>query len=75
MQRGARVAQSVKCLTFDFGSGHDFTVREIEPSITLHTDRAEPAWDSLFPSLSAPLPFTLSLKINIKKIFLTFIYF
>ena len=29
--RGAWVAQSVKPPTFDFGSGHDLTVREFEP--------------------------------------------
>ena len=42
---------SVRCLTFDFGSGHDLMVCEfgphIEPSIGLCADSAEPAWDSL----------------------------
>ena len=30
-QRGAWMAQSVECLTPDFSSGHDLTVREFEP--------------------------------------------
>ena len=34
--RDAGVAQSVKRLTLDLGSGHDLTVREIEPSRALH---------------------------------------
>ena len=46
-------------LTLDFGSGHDLMVRRFEPQVRLHTDSAEPAWDSL------PLP--PSLKINLKK--------
>ena len=47
------MAQSVEHLAFDFGSGHDLMVR-------LGVDRAEPAWDSLSPSLAC----LLSLKIN-----------
>ena len=35
-----------------------------EPFIRLHTDSAEPAWDCLSPSLSAPYLLVLSLKIN-----------
>ena len=27
---GVRVAQSVKCQTLDFGSGHDLTVSEVQ---------------------------------------------
>ena len=48
------MAQSVKHSTFDLGSGHDLTVREIEPCTGLCTDSMEPAWDSfsLPPSLS-----------------------
>ena len=49
---GAGVAQSVKRLTLDFGSGHDLTVHEFEPCIGLCSDSEEPAWDSLSPSLS-----------------------
>ena len=48
---GAWVAQSVKHLTLDFGSGHDLAVRGIEPR-RLCTDSTEPTWDSL--PLSAP---------------------
>ena len=48
------MAQLVKCPTLDFGSGHDLTVREFEACIRLCADSAEPAWDSLSPSLSAP---------------------
>ena len=60
---GTWVAQLFKCLTLDFGSGHDLTVCGIEPHIGLHADSTEPAWDFLSPSLSA-LPSSLSLKIN-----------
>ena len=52
-------ARSVKRLPPDFGSGHRLTVREFEPHIGFCADGAEPAWDSLSPSLS--------LKINFKK--------
>ena len=48
------MAQAVKRLTLDFGSGHDVTVREFEPQIGLCADITEPAWDSLSASLSAP---------------------
>ena len=52
----AWVAQSVKRPTLHLGSGHDLTVREFEPPVGLCVDSVEPAWDSLSPSLSAPLP-------------------
>ena len=42
-------------LTFDFGSGHDFTVREIKPCIGLCTESEKPTWDSLSLSLSLSL--------------------
>ena len=42
---GAWVAQSLKHLPLDFGSGHDLTVRELEPCVSV-----EPAWDPLSPS-------------------------
>ena len=50
----------------DFGSGHDLAVREFEPRIGLRADSAEPAWDSLSPSLLAPplLACSLALKTN-----------
>ena len=47
----AWVAQSVKHPTLDFGSGHGLTVCEFEPCIGLCADSAQPAWDSLCPSL------------------------
>ena len=50
------MAQSVKHMSLDFGSGHDLTVCEIKPHMGLPTNSAEPAWDFLFPSLSLPLP-------------------
>ena len=60
--RGAWVAQSLKRLTLDFGSGHDLTVRGFEAHVGLCTDSTESAWESLSPSLSAcpPLMFSLS---------------
>ena len=30
-ERGPRMAQSAKCLTLDFGSGHDLAIRGFEP--------------------------------------------
>ena len=32
-KKGAWVAQSVKCQTFDFGSGHDLKVCELKPTL------------------------------------------
>ena len=40
-KRGAWVAQSVKRLTLDFGSGHDLTVRGFKPCMGLCADSAE----------------------------------
>ena len=54
----------VKRTTLDFGSGHDFVVREIEPHVGLCADSVEPAWDSLSPSLSAPSLLSLSLSLS-----------
>ena len=45
--RSTWVAQPVMYCTLDVGSGHDLMVPKIKPSITLHADSAEPAWDSL----------------------------
>ena len=39
----------------DIGSGHDLTVRGIEPRVGLRADSAEPAWDSLSVCLSLSL--------------------
>ena len=51
----------------DFGSGHDLTVCEFEPRIRLTAVSMEPASDPLFPSLSAPALFALSLSQNKKN--------
>ena len=56
---GAWVAQSAEHLTLDFDSGHDLTVRGIELHVGLCADGAEPAWDPLSLSLSAP-PYSLA---------------
>ena len=47
-------SQSVEHLTLGFDSGRDLMVPEIEPHVGLHADSVEPAWDSLFLSLSVP---------------------
>ena len=71
MTRGTWVVQSVKRLTLDFGSGHDLMVCEIEPHVESHFGNAEPAWDSLSPSLSLyPSPtYALFLSLKITKLF------
>ena len=58
------MAQLAKRLTLDFGSGHDFAVREFEPHIGLWADIQEPAWYSLSP-LSAPSPLILILSLSL----------
>ena len=66
------MAQSVKHPTLDFSSGHDLTVREIEPRVGLNADSTELAWDSVSPSLSAPplimCELSLSLSLSLSKI-------
>ena len=62
---------SVECLTSPFRSGHHLEVRGLEPRVRLCGDGVQPAWDPLSPSLSAPLPCSLSrsqkkIKIKIK---------
>ena len=63
----AWVAQSVKCATLDFSSGHDPRVMG-SSSASGSVLSVGPAWDSLPPSLSlGPSPtgtHVLSLKIN-----------
>ena len=66
-KRGAWVAQSVKRPTLDFHSGQDLTVHEIKPRIKLCTGSAEPAWDSLSPSLSLCPPLALSPSLSQNK--------
>ena len=61
------MAQCIMGLTLDFGSRHDLMVRGVQAPVGLHADRAEPALDSVSPSLSVP-PLhvhvhTLSLKV------------
>ena len=64
------MAQSVKRLTLDFGSGRDLRVNGIEPHVGLCAGSMEPAWDSLAPSVFAPplltrvLALSLFLKTN-----------
>ena len=55
---GALVAQSVKRPTLDFASGHGLQFVRLNPA------SAEPAWNSLPPSLPAPSLLSLSLKVN-----------
>ena len=57
------MAQSVKRLTLDFGSGHDLMVCEIERHVGLCADSSEPAWHSLsLPLLCPSLRLSLFLK-------------
>ena len=46
------MAQSIQGLTLDFSSGHDLMMGETEAQVGLRADSADPAWDSLFLSLS-----------------------
>ena len=63
------MAQSGKCQTLDFSSGHNISICEFETCDGLHNDSVEPAWDSLSLPLSAPPPLVraLSKEINFKK--------
>ena len=63
-KRGAWVAQQVKQLTPDSGSGHDLMILRPSPALGSALSM-EPAWDSL--SLSAP-PLLCSLKLNKEKL-------
>ena len=63
---GAWVAQSVKHLTLDLGSGHDLMVHEFEPHIGLCADGSEPTWECLSLSLSLCLSLSLSLSLSQK---------
>ena len=42
-------------------------LREFEPGVGLHADRAEPAWDSLSPSPVAPPLLILSLSLSLSQ--------
>ena len=65
------MAQWVKRLTLDFGSGQEIVVHEIEPQVRLSADSTEPAWDSLSPSLPSPplLVHARNLSFKINKLF------
>ena len=65
--QGSWVAQLVERLTLDLGSGHDLPVCEFEPHIRLYADSAQPACDSVSPSLSLPLPRLLSISLSQNK--------
>ena len=56
--------QLVKPPTLDFSSGYDLIGHDLPDLTSGSVCNVEPAWDSLFPSLSAPPLLTLSLKIN-----------
>ena len=60
------MAQSVECPTLDLSSGLDLTVRGFKPPVGLRSDGAEPAWDSVSPSLcpSAACMCVLSLSLS-----------
>ena len=65
------MAQWVKHLTPDFGSGHHLTVSGIQYPLGLCTDVSGPTSDPLSPALSAlPLPHAhaLSLQNKLKNI-------
>ena len=53
---GIWVAQAIKCLPPGFCQVVISRVREIEPCSGLYGDGMKITWDSLSPSLSAPLP-------------------
>ena len=55
-------AQWVKRLALDLGSRHDLMVHEFKLRVGLCADSTEPAWDSLSPSISLPLPSLYSLS-------------
>ena len=61
------MAELVEDLTFDFGSGHDFTVCGIELCIELWAGSVKPAWDSLSPSLCTSPTHTVSVSLKINK--------
>ena len=62
------MAQSVKCPTLDFGSGHDLTARESKSLIGLCTHNAEASWYSVSLSLCPSPACSISIKINTHKL-------
>ena len=65
--KGTWEAQSVKCLTLDFSSGHDITVHGFEPCPGLYADGTEPTWDPLSLSLCPSPAYALSLSLSLSK--------
>ena len=61
------MAQLVKHLTLDFGSGRDLMVHGIEPRAGLCAYSVEPAWDSLSVPLLYLLSLSLYLSLKINK--------
>ena len=61
------VAQLVKYLTLDFGSGYDLSIREFKPQVQLFADSEESASDSLSPSLSLSAPPSRELSLSQNK--------
>ena len=53
------MTESVKCLTLDFGSGHDLMVCRFELHVGLCADSVEPAWDSFCLSPAHSLSFKI----------------
>ena len=58
----------VKHPTLGFGSGHDLTVHELEPSLGLCTDSMEAAWDSVSLPLCPSPAHTVSVSFKINKV-------
>ena len=56
------MAQSVKCMTLDFGSGRDLTVHGFEPRVSVLTAWSLLRIHSLSPSLCPSLALSLSNK-------------
>ena len=63
---GTWVAQSVKCQTLSFGSGHDLTVGEFQPYLALCASDMEPTWDSLSPSFCPTSTHAVSVSLKNK---------
>ena len=59
------MAQSVKNLALDLGSGHDLKVHEIEPCVGLCAGSMETAWEFLYPPPSVPALLMLSLSLSV----------
>ena len=65
-QGDAWMAQSVKHLTLDFGSGRDLTAHEFEPHVGLCADCVKLSCGPLSPSLSLLPPCLCSLSLSLK---------